>query len=199
VVIDYKSSDKKLDPVLIDNGLQLQLLAYLSVLRNCLDPRQLFGISRLIPSGVFYVNIRGKYESSGNRAEALHAPEQARRKAYRHVGRFDASALRRLDSRTEATTGDQFNYRLAKSGELDKRSREPMQPDEFVRLTDSVAANIKAMALRVFAGETAVAPYRKGSLTACKQCQYQPVCRMDPWTQSYRLLRAAGNAAESQE
>jgi ATP-dependent helicase/nuclease subunit B len=199
VVIDYKSSDKKLDPVLIDNGLQLQLLAYLSVLRHCLDPRQLFGISRLIPSGVFYVNIQGKYESSGNRKEALDAPQQARKRAYRHVGRFDVGALSRLDSREGVTTGDQFNYRLTKKGELDKRSREPMQTDEFARLTDSVAANIKAMALRVFAGETTVAPYRKGSLTACKQCQYQPVCRMDPWTQSYRVLRAAGNAAESQE
>src|SRR5262249_5697690 len=36
VVIDYKSSQKKLDDVLLANGLQLQLLAYLRVLERAI-------------------------------------------------------------------------------------------------------------------------------------------------------------------
>ena len=61
VVVDYKSSQKQLDPVLMAHGLQLQLLAYLNVLRHWPNPRAVFGVARLIPAGVFYVNLRGKY------------------------------------------------------------------------------------------------------------------------------------------
>jgi ATP-dependent helicase/DNAse subunit B len=62
VVIDYKSSQKKLDDLLIACGLQLQLLAYLSVLRRWPDPAAVFGTDRIVPAGVFYVNLRGKYQ-----------------------------------------------------------------------------------------------------------------------------------------
>ncbi len=44
VVVDYKSSHKQLDPVLLRHGLQLQLPAYLNVLRHWPDPRPTFGV-----------------------------------------------------------------------------------------------------------------------------------------------------------
>ena len=62
VVMDYKSSLHKLDPVLLRHGLQLQLPAYLSVLRRLPDAEKLFGASRLIPAGVFYINLRGNFK-----------------------------------------------------------------------------------------------------------------------------------------
>ncbi len=94
VVMDYKSSPKQLDPVLMQHEVQLQLLGYLSVLRHWPDPRPLFGVARLIPAGVFYVNLRGKYERGSSRAEVLAGAEEARKLAYRHTGRFDASCAR---------------------------------------------------------------------------------------------------------
>ena len=59
VVIDYKSSQKRLDDLMMQNGLQLQLLTYLGVLRQWPNPKEKFGIERLEPAGVFYVNLRG--------------------------------------------------------------------------------------------------------------------------------------------
>jgi len=56
VVVDYKSSQKQLDPLLMEHNLQLQLAAYLNVLRRWPNPRPQFGVARLIPAGVFYVN-----------------------------------------------------------------------------------------------------------------------------------------------
>jgi len=46
-----------------------------------------------------------------------------------------------------------------------------------------------------------VAPFRKGSVTACDHCQYQGICRIDPWTHPFRVLRqsdpGAGEAEEA--
>jgi ATP-dependent helicase/nuclease subunit B len=189
VVLDYKSSLKQLDPILLAHGLQLQLLTYLNVLRQWPNPEATFGAPQLVPSGVFYVNLRGKYERQPNRREALAGTEDARKLAYRHTGRFDARALPLLDSRPEVKEGDQFNYRLTKDGQLHKGASDPMPSDAFERLLDSMEQHIRRMGGEIFSGKSDVSPYRKGTTTACDYCDYRPICRMDPWTHAFRVLR----------
>jgi ATP-dependent helicase/nuclease subunit B len=189
VVLDYKSSQKSLDPILLANGLQLQLLTYLNVLRHWPGAREKFGPLRLLPAGVFYVNLRGKYGREPNRLNALASVVEARKLAYRHAGRFDVRALRWLDARREATKGDQFNYRLTTGGRVTKNSRDAMNASEFIALLDSVQAHLLQMARKAFSGIAVVAPYRKASTTACDQCDYQAICRIDPWTHTFRVLR----------
>jgi ATP-dependent helicase/nuclease subunit B len=191
VVVDYKSSQKRLDPVLMANGLQLQLPTYLNVLRHWPDPKSVFGVGRLKPAGVFYVNLRGKYERQPNRDEALEDVEQARKAAYRHAGRFDVRALRKLDNRSGARKGDQFNYTLTNNGEVSKSSREVLSSSDFTALLDAVEESLRRMGRSIFAGETGVAPYRKGTMTACNLCEYQSICRIDPWTHPFRVLKKA--------
>lgn len=189
VVVDYKSSQKELDPVLMAHGLQLQLPAYLNVLRYWPNPSPLFGVCRLVPAGVFYVSLRGRYPSEPNRTEALADSAQARKLAYRHAGRFDARALRQLDSRPDARSGDQFNYRLNKDGQVNKNCREVLDTTRFAAMLDAVEDHLQRMGKDIFSGVAKVAPYRKGAMTACDQCAYQAICRIDPWTHSYRVLR----------
>ena len=198
VVLDYKSSRKKLDPLLIANGLQLQLLAYLNVLCQWPEPRELFGAARLLPAGVFYINLRGGYQSAQNRREALESPEEKKTKAYRHAGRFDSAMLRVLDSRAEARSGDQINYRLRNDGGLHKGSREALDSQEFAKLLASVVTILQTMGRQIFAGVVKVDPYRRGSEVACDQCDYRAICRIDPWTHKYRTLRAAEQAEEDE-
>ena len=114
VVMDYKSGGKKLDVLLIEHGVQLQLLAYLNALRHWENPRQFFGVEKLVPAGVFYVNLRGQFESGRTRDEVL-GEAGAGKSPYRHNGRFDAGALDKLDSRHAR---DQFNYRLTDAGKF---------------------------------------------------------------------------------
>ena len=52
VVVDYKSSHKQLDSLLMEHGLQLQLAAYLNVLCHWPGPQPMFGVSRLIPAAM---------------------------------------------------------------------------------------------------------------------------------------------------
>jgi ATP-dependent helicase/nuclease subunit B len=197
VVIDYKSSHKKLDDLLIACGLQLQLLAYLNVLRRWPDPATVFATGKLVPAGVFYVSLRGKYQRERNRVSALADMDAARKIAYQHSGRFDYTALRHLDSRPNATRGDQFNYRVTKFGELHQGCAEALSHDRFSALLDEVERTIAGMGAEIFSGKVDVSPYRKGSVTACDQCSYRAVCRMDPWVHAFRMLRAPGGSDSS--
>jgi len=197
VVVDYKSGQLQLDQVLVEHGVQLQLLAYLSVLRRWPNASETFGWARLIPAGVFYVNLRGKYDRESSRREALGDAEQIRKRAYRHTGRFDARALRQLDARPDAQEGDQFNYRLTKNGQIYKSCREPLSTEQFYRLLDLVETNLKQMGRQVYAGMAKVDPYQKGSDTACGKCDYRSICRIDPWAHRYRVLKRT-EAAEAE-
>ena len=55
---------------------------------------------------------------------------------------------------------------------------------------------MKQMGEQIFSGAASVHPFRKGSLTACAYCDYRAICRFDPWTQSYRVLRRKEEATE---
>ncbi|MGA9779304.1 MAG: PD-(D/E)XK nuclease family protein [Limisphaerales bacterium] len=197
VVMDYKSGQQKLDPVLVEHGVQLQLPGYLAALRRWSNLRALPGVERLVPVGVFYVNLRGKYSGGDTRAEALAEAEESRRLAYRHTGRFSVDALPKLDNRSDAKVGDQFNYRRNKDGSLNKASVEALPRAEFEALLDQVETQLTEMGRAIFAGAASVDPYRKGSKTACEFCDYRAVCRIDPWTHRYRVLRATPKEAEA--
>ena len=188
VVTDYKSGGKRLDSLLVQNGVQLQLLAYLGALRHWKNPRAFFGADPIVPAGAFYVNLRGDFKGGGARAEVL-ADEEARKLAYRHSGRFNADELRKFDRRPDTVKGDQFNFRLNKGGELPSNSAEAISCKEFSRLLDQVEEQLRSLGGRIFSGAAAVDPYRKGGTTACTYCDYRAACRIDPWTHAWRNLR----------
>jgi ATP-dependent helicase/nuclease subunit B len=186
VVMDYKSSSRKLDKVFIEHGIQLQLLAYLAAVRRW--PADFFGTKEILPAGVFYVNLRGQFEGGASRNEVLADTGAARRLAYRHTGRFDAAFLNHLDQQQAC---DQFNYRLNKDGSVRSNSIEALTTAEFTALLDQVEAQLRRLGERIFSGAAAVDPYRKGTATACEYCDYRAVCRIDDWVHEFRELRAA--------
>ncbi|MBU6409288.1 MAG: PD-(D/E)XK nuclease family protein, partial [Verrucomicrobia bacterium] len=187
IVVDYKSGGKKLDATLLAHGIQLQLPAYLNVLRHWKNPARVFGAEALVPAGVFYVNLRGESESAKSRDEALGQADAARRTMWRHTGRFDAAALPKMDSKGAC---DQFNYRLTGSGKLHGGSHEAMPRAGFGQLLESVEARLREFGDAIYSGAASVDPYRKGRQTPCEFCDYAAVCRIDPWTHAFRVLRA---------
>jgi ATP-dependent helicase/nuclease subunit B len=186
LVLDYKSAGKKLDAIFVEHGIQLQLLAYLNVLRRWKNPRDLFKTDKIIPAGVFYVNLRGQFDS-GTREEILAGAEESRRTAYRHTGRFDAGALEKLDGKRAR---DQFNYRLTNAGKIHANSVEALPRADFDALLDRVENQLHDFGRAIFSGAANVSPYRKGKQTPCEFCDYQAACRIDPWSHQFRVLRA---------
>ena len=216
VVMDYKSGRKKLDRILVEHGVQLQLLVYLAAIRSwppkvwaelnlpaffSLSPpgrgegeeSKISSVLKIAPAGVFYVNLRGQYERGQTRDEALADADGARKRAYRHTGRFDAAALPQLD---RVRAADQFNYRLNKDGGLRSDSMEALPRAEFEKLLDRVEAQLQEMGRAIFSGAMPVDPYRKGRETPCEYCDYRAACRIDPWTHQYRVLRAVKEEAD---
>jgi ATP-dependent helicase/nuclease subunit B len=174
-------------------------MAYLNVLRHWPDPRAMFGAGRLVPAGVFYVNLKGKYEPAHHRTEALADLEQARKIAYRHNGRFDMTLLPHLDARPNAGKGDQFNYRLTDAGEIHRNCKDPVPAAEFKSMLDSAEASLKKMGAKIFSGIIEVSPYRKQNIKACAQCNFSAICRIDPWTHRYRLLNSTDEPEPEEE
>jgi len=152
-------------------------------------PKKFFDAERLVPAGVFYVNLQGNYKSAPNRRSALEEVKEAQKIAYQHTGRFDASVLQKLDSRSGIERGDMFNYRLTKQGKIFAKCSEPMEREDFQALLGSVEANLKSMGEKVFGGHAEIDPYRRGAVTACDQCDYQGICRIDGWTHVFRGLK----------
>jgi ATP-dependent helicase/nuclease subunit B len=189
VVMDYKSRTRKLHPVKLHHGLELQLLSYLGVLRHLSDPKTFFGVQKLVPAGVFYVPLNGGGgRTAGSRADALTTSIQDQRTAYQHNGRFIADELEHFDNRGELK-GDQFKYAKKKNGGFSARGNDALSKSEFEALREKIEGHLRNYASRIFAGEAAVSPFRVGNQTACDYCDFRAVCRFDPWTQPFRVLR----------
>lgn len=188
VIIDYKSSGARLDPVFLHYGLQLQLLSYLNALLHLPDAKKIFGVSRLLPAGVFYIPLRAQPGSGESRRDVLTRVAGATLTAYQHTGRFDAAAILKLDNRSH-DKGDQFKFSRKKDGELSRRSSEALSSEQFARLLEKIESDLRGHGEKIFSGDVAARPYRKGTERACDWCQFQPVCRFDAWLHSYNVLR----------
>ena len=133
------------------------------------------------------MSLRGAYERGARRDDVLTDREAARRRAYRHAGHFDLTALGFLDTTKNC---EQFNYTWKQDGTPGNRSKDPMQPEQFIALLDAIEGRLRDFGGRIFAGEATVDPYRKSSETPCTFCDYRPICRIDPWSHRYRSLEA---------
>jgi len=188
VVVDYKSSARKLDKIMMAHGLHLQLPAYLSVLRHLSGAQPFFGVERLVPAGVFYVNLRGQFEHGNSRRDLLAQREAFRQRRFQHSGRFDLQSLPYLDSR-QTNEGTQFKYKLNVNGEPDARNSDLMSSNTFKAMLDHVESELVRMGGEIYGGEIGLNPYQKGAERACDKCEYQGICRFDPWVDSFRVLR----------
>ncbi len=186
VVMDYKSGAKKLDDTLMKHGLQLQLPGYLALLRHIAAPPGMFGVDKLIPAGMFYVNLRGKTEPAATRGDALRNRDEVKQAGFKHFGRFDFSQVRRLD---KSGGSGQFNYKINQNGEPNKTIKDAMASGDFLELLDDVEEQLRRMGREIYGGAIDPNPYQKGEDRACDKCECQGVCRFDPWTGTFRRLK----------
>jgi len=192
VVVDYKSGGKQIDRQLLEAGVQIQLPAYLAALCRVADAAALGVEGGLAPAGLCYVSLRGSFKRGGNRADALQAAPLERLAAgYKHEAWLNFDALRWLDADGRGQEpGWQFKYRkLTQAGKMHGSEATLKTGDEFRGLMAGVERTLREIGRGIYAGETAVAPFRQGSLKACDHCDYRAICRFDPWTQPYRALR----------
>lgn len=195
VVMDYKSGARSVDTLLLRHGIQMQLPAYLAALRAMPRGVVVAGEQPLRPAGFFYLNLRGEFERGEIRDEVLGETESAA--AYRHTGRFNREALPQLNAAWAQGGSGQFNFKFKQDGSPSRVVKDMMEASEFNALLDEVENLIREMGGNIFTGHAAVDPFRKSRFTACEHCDFQSVCRIDPWTHSWRVLKKASEAPDA--
>ena len=187
VVMDYKSGLKAPNRTLMHHGVQQQLPAYLLAITRMKEIATHFKVKKISAAGCFLLPLRAGQERKKTRREALEGGENGGR--YMHEGLFDVERLDLLDANAPDEQSGQFKYRLKKGGEPYKNSFNALKSEEFAEILGRSEELIRDFGRRIFEGEIAIRPYKQGKTTPCERCDYQPVCRFDPWTQKYNLLR----------
>ncbi len=189
VIFDYKSGLQKPDRVLLHHGVQQQLPGYLLAMTRVSGIAEYFGVKTLSPAGCFLIPLGAKYERGRTRRKALGEARNARRSAYMHGGIFDFQYLEFLDGSAPEEMSGQFDFRLRKDGRPYRGSFNALESDGFQAVLARTEELMREFGDRIYAGDIAIHPYKKGKETACESCHFQPICRFDSWTQPHRVLR----------
>jgi len=186
LVVDYKSSQKVLEDILMQNGIQLQLPIYLAMAAELIGRSEDLKPGRLIPVGMFYASLRTSRTSVPDREESAGSdPSKIELR-----GRFSKKYLEALDSEANSDKGKSslFKFGINIDGTISRRSFECLGQDELEKLLSAVTNGAREMGRRIFAGEIALDPYEKKTMRACDQCDYAAVCGIEPMTHSFRIL-----------
>lgn len=194
-VIDYKSSSRELDPVKLEHGLQLQLMAYLAALGDRPEVAQILGFRELRPAGAFYVCLNPASPAVASRQEAGDAGSGGDVAACRHRGRFNREWLEVFDRRRPGK-GDQFHFSIKKDGTFGARTGDASTSEEFRRLIEDSVGHLTRFGNAIFAGGIAVSPAQVKTERACDYCDFRSVCRFDPWLDRFRVLKARKGGSE---
>lgn len=188
VVMDYKSGLRKPNRTLLHHGIQQQLPAYLLMMTRVKEVAAHFQVQSISPAGCFLLPLKGRQAAKRNRREALHDSAEFKKQSYTHEGIFDVRHLEHFDSTPPPATSRQFNHRLKKSGDPYSNSFNALATADFHAILHRTEELIRETGQRIYQGDIAIHPFKLGSQTACLQCDYQSVCRFDPWSQKYRVL-----------
>ena len=189
-VIDYKSGLKPPDRTLMHHGVQQQLPAYLLAMTRMREIPAHFKLETIVAAGCFLLPLRRGTGTKKSRREALENAEGAKRNGYMHEGLFDVKHVELFDARKSEDGSGQFKYRLTKAGLPWGGTFNALKSEEFTQILERSEKLIREFGRRIYAGDIAIRPFKKGRLTPCERCDYQPLCRFDPWSQKYNVLRA---------
>lgn len=201
-IMDYKSSGKKVDQRMQENGIQIQLPAYAKALLNAHDKGSFMPGKKLTPAGFFYLNLRGSFGSVETREDLEQDPDGILKGAYKHEGHLCASYVDLFDKEgaSSGKKSKQFGVSFKKDGSVSKQGNTAVPTDVFQEMLESTEEKVKEMGNQIFSGAIEVSPYMKGrEETACKMCDYKSVCRFNSWVQPYRVLKKREKAQESEE
>lgn len=175
-IIDYKSSDRKLDLFDVYYGLALQMLTYLHVVLS--QAEQWLGM-KASPGGVLYFHVHdAMLQTEGNLEDEKIANElfkQYKMKGY--VSNNDAVA-REMDQFTSTGWSDIIPVGFKKDGLYSKSS--VANEETFTLLQSHIYSLIRDAGIRITSGEVLLNPYEHKNQHACTFCSFKSICQFDP-------------------
>ena len=167
-IVDYKSSQKTLDPVRMWYGLQLQLLLYLQAAVQ--------GMDGALPAGAFYFTVKDPMVSADEDVKSAAEQLIARSLRLKGVVLADVEVVDAMDAEVKQYSIDKvFNQ----DGTVAKTSA-ALDLEEMSALLAHARDTAAQLTDRIRQGEIAVSPTQVGPWTACDYCDYAAVCGLDP-------------------
>ncbi|WDL96215.1 PD-(D/E)XK nuclease family protein [Alicyclobacillus sp. ALC3] len=176
-IVDYKSSQKKLDWNQIEQGLQLQLPVYATVVEERADA--LFGRSA-VPAAMLYIPLRQKPETK-DVPDTLEGAREEAVKGMRANGLVvdKPEFVKAMDDKLATGGSELFGQVYKKDGGLAK-SAPALSETEWRAMQHRVWQHVRGQAARMLSGDIAVAPFQLDSQTACDYCAFSAMCQIDP-------------------
>ncbi|HEY5503780.1 MAG TPA: PD-(D/E)XK nuclease family protein, partial [Sedimentisphaerales bacterium] len=160
-------------------GLDIQLAVYMLAVRNA------GGTFADDIAGAFYMPI----EVGTENVELGKSIDNNPKFAHKARGIFDGDYASSLDG--EAAQNSHFyNFYVTKEGDPYGNYTRfgSLRPADFEAFMNFGSRKITDIAGQITSGKITALPYRLGTDSACKQCEYKPVCRFDWQINNYNLL-----------
>ncbi len=182
-VIDYKSSEKRLNLAEVYYGLSLQILTYLDVVIT--HSKHWLG-AEAKPGGVLYFHVHEPLI----RTHAPLSPEDAADELFRRFKMkglvlADESTVRMMDTSLESGHSTLIPVAMKADGTFYK-SASVMTGEQWSNLRHHGRSAIRRIGSGITSGQVAIEPYRMGGQVACTFCSYKSVCHFDPELDSNR-------------
>ncbi len=188
-VVDYKSGTKKFSLEDLYYGLQIQLAAYASSIKNFLvkDEKR-----RAVNSGLLYVPLTIPVIRADRETTADDIDERLKREMrMQGIVLQDDRVIKAMDiSLSPGMASNVIPVKMKKDGTLDSRSM-ALSAEKLDQMEKYLMKMIEKTGERILAGDIRIAPCRKRNETACRFCPYISICNFDSSLQDnrYRILK----------
>lgn len=167
-IVDYKSSKKYLDPISLNNGINMQMLLYLFTLT---ENNNIF--SGYSPAGVMYspvtINAPVADDTRNETENSTHINSSLKTSG---LLINDDSVLNAMEN---GISGKYIPVKVSKSKKTDKNSA-CISEDSFSRLRDFSYKKLTETAELIYSGNFEANPLVTSSFDACAFCDYSGIC-----------------------
>lgn len=186
-VVDYKSSEQRLDLTEVYYGLALQTLTYLDILIRYSE--RLVG-EKAAPAGVLYFHVHNPLIRTKKPLTDDEIAEEILKK-FKMNGLVvsDPEVVRLMDRSIESGWSQIISAGITRAGQLYKNSQAATK-EEFNALREYVNLIFEKTGNEIVTGKNAINPYKLNDQTACQFCPFHSVCQFDPALKenNYRIL-----------
>ncbi|MFA9424536.1 MAG: PD-(D/E)XK nuclease family protein, partial [Sedimentibacter sp.] len=189
-VIDYKSSYKDIDLSDAVQGLQLQLLVYMSaIIKN----GEKLLLSKPEIGGAYYFCIDDPMIDADAFSNSIIEDEIFNKLSLKGYILEDAEIIGNMDNEIEEKKSSNIiPVSFNKDGSTSKSSK-TLTSKEYKALLNKTDQVAKEIAGRIIKGDINIRPYKKdtGDKTPCSYCDFRGVCQFDPSVDenSYRIIK----------